>query len=111
MLKRYFLIALALLLVVGTCAGCAEKPAENPINPADYVTVANNGNTEYVLVNCGADAVAIAKFGTLLGNRMGVQLKVANAVPEGPLPKLYFGLHTKYFSPQSFIYRFALPIW
>lgn len=83
MLKRCFLIALALLLVVGTCAGCAEKPAENPINLADYAMVANNGNTEYVLVNCGADAVAIAKFGTLLGNRMGVQLKVANAVPEG----------------------------
>ena len=82
MLKRYFLITLSILLVIGTLTGCATEPAGPSLNPDDYVIVANNSSTDYVLVNCGADAVAMAKFGTLLGKRMGVQLKVVNKAPE-----------------------------
>jgi len=79
MLKRCLLVALALLILMGTFAGCSTGPA---LNPADYITVAENGSTDYVLVNCGVEAVELAKFSALLNKRMGVQLKIVNKAPE-----------------------------
>ena len=91
MLKRCFVAALALLLLLGTFAGCKTEPA---LNPEDYVTVAENGNTDYTLVNCGMDAVALAKFSALLNKRMGVQIKTANKAPETG-KGIYVGLADK----------------
>lgn len=80
MLKRYLLVALTVILLVSNFAGCAKEPA---LNPEDYVTVAENGSTEYVLVNCGADAVGLAKFSALLKTHMdGAQLKIVTKAPE-----------------------------
>jgi hypothetical protein len=79
MLKRCFLATLTLLILVGIFAGCSNEPA---LNPADYVIVAENGSTEYVLVNCGMDAVDLAKFSALLKKRMGTQIKIVNKAPE-----------------------------
>lgn len=78
--KRYFLISLVLVMLMSIFAGCAKEPAGNP---ADYMIVAENGSTEYVLVNCGVEAVDLAKLSALLNKRMGVQLKVVNKLPEG----------------------------
>jgi hypothetical protein len=77
--KRYFLISLVLVMLMSIFAGCAKEPAGNP---ADYMIVAENGSTEYALVNCGMEAVDLAKFSALLNKRMGAQLKVVNKLPE-----------------------------
>lgn len=80
MLKRYLLIALTLVLLVSCLPGCSNEPK---LNPEDYVKVAENGSTDYVLVNCGADAVKLAKFGALLKTQMGgAQLKIVTKAPE-----------------------------
>ena len=79
MLKRCFLVALSLLILMGTFAGCSNEPA---LNPDDYAIVAENGSTDYVLVNCGMDSVALAKFSALLNKRIGAKLQVVNTAPE-----------------------------
>lgn len=79
MLKRCLLVALTILILMGVFSGCTTEPA---LNSADYITVAENGSTDYVLVNCGAEAVELAKFSALLNKRMGVQLKIVNKAPE-----------------------------
>ena len=80
MLKRYILIVLTLGLLLGCLPGCSNEPK---LNPEDYVTVAENGSTDYVLVNCGADAVKLAKFSALLKTQMGgAQLKIVTKAPE-----------------------------
>lgn len=79
MLKRYLLVALTLVLLMGIFAGCSTGPN---LDPANYEIVAENGSTDYVLVNCGADAVKLAKFSALLNKRLGVQLKLVNKAPE-----------------------------
>lgn len=78
MLKRYVSLAMVLVTLMGIFAGCSG----NAKNPEDYLIVADNGSTDYVLVNCGAEAVDLAKFSALLNKRMGVQLKVVNKLPE-----------------------------
>ena len=77
--KRYLAIGLVLISVLSMFAGCAK---ESVGNPEDYVIVAENGNTGYSLVNCGAEAVDLAKFSALLNKRMGAQLKVVSKLPE-----------------------------
>ena len=79
MLKRCLLIALTTMILLGVFSGCTTEPA---LNPADYVIVAENGNTDYVLINCGIDAVDLAKFSALLNKRIGAKLKIVNEVPE-----------------------------
>lgn len=79
MLKRYLLITLILVVFVGVFAGCNSEP---PKNPEDYTIVAENGSTDYVLVNCGVEAVDLAKFSALLNKRMGAQLKIVNKLTE-----------------------------
>ena len=77
--KRYLAISLVLISVLSMFAGCAK---ESVGNPEDYVIVAENGNSDYSLVNCGAEAVDLAKFSALLNKRMGTQLKVVSKLPE-----------------------------
>ena len=91
MLKRFLLITLTLLILMSTFAGCDTQPA---LDPSQYEIVANDGSTDYVLVNCGMDAVAAAKFKTLLNKRMGIELSMVNKVPESG-KGIYVGMAEK----------------
>ena len=78
-MKRFILITLTLLMLISIFAGCETQPA---LDPSQYEIVAKDGSTEYVLVNCGMDAVAMAKFKTLLNKRMGIELTTVKDVPD-----------------------------
>ena len=79
MMKRFLLITLTLLMLMSIFAGCETQPA---LDPSQYEIVAKDGSTEYVLVNCGMDAVAMAKFKTLINKRMGIELTTGKDVPD-----------------------------